>query len=449
MSKYFRYLVLVIAILTSSFYMQPTLVEPVVAKNYLWDEDRQMDISQAYATTSNDFVCTIRSSGGDYTNLTAWEAAIQSNLTSAASKIYAVSSYGTYNGTNDGLGVTFNGTGRGTLKHINLTNNAYVVLTNGTINAGIVTCDNGNTFTISNTGNQITNSVAECYNDWPSTGLADKLTIAGSTTSSTHYIVVYAPSGQRHAGTLTNSGGNYTGFALKPTSGPIITVSNTYTIIEGLILDGMGGTYISGLAMSYSTGNYLIFRNSIIYRTGHTSIAYVGFSGADYSFSTQYNNLYIQSAVSVSGVQNAGKYAKIYNCSVYGGYINGGTSTSNVTDVRNTLVYYSSGNDYTNRFNLSNSTNNAGSDNTTPGGSALINQDVATNYHFTNVTYGNSQDFHITSDSDLINAGTDMSGTYTDDIDFTTRTDTFDIGADEYMSIMNRRPYSFGFIMGM
>jgi hypothetical protein len=440
--------ILAIMILALTVPFVSNIAEPSYATNYLWDEDRQMDISQAYATGANDFICTIRASGGDYTTLTLWEAAIQSDFTAAASKVYTVSSMGTYNATDDGAGVTFTGGGTGTLKHINLTNKAYVITTAGVINTGTVTCASGRTFTISNTGSQISNSVAECYNDWLTTGLVDKVTIAGSTTSATHYIVVYAPSGQRHSGKLTTSGGNYTGFALKPTSGAIITVSNQYTILEGLIIDGMGGTYVAGVSMSYSTGNYLLIRNCIFYRTGHTSIAYVAFTGADYGYSTLYNNIFIQSAVSVSGTQNAGKYCKIYNCTIYDAYLNGGTSTSNVTDVRNTAVYYSgAANDYTNRFNLTTSTNNAGSDVTTPGSNALLNQDVATNYHFTRVTYDNNQDFHITSESDLINAGSDMSGTYTDDIDFVTRTGTFDIGADEYVAASTGFKRSFGIII--
>jgi len=52
---------------------------------------------------------------------------------------------------------------------------------------------------------------------------------------------------------------------------------------------------------------------------------------------------------------------------------------------------------------------------------------------FTSVT-GGSEDFHLVAGSALIDVGTDLSATFTDDIDGVTRAGTWDIGADEYVA---------------
>ena len=193
------------------------------------------------ATTAfgdRDFVCKIRAAGmgGDYSTLSAWETAIQSDLTSVNSRVFVVSSLGTYSTSDDGKSVTFTGGGTGTLKHINTASNAYVVSCSGTIEAGTVNVTAGGSFDIGDTGEQVGLAVAECYNDWPATGLSPT-EINGWTVNSSHYIRIYAPAGQRHNG-IPKSGANYTGFALKMTAdwGNLI-VWHGYTRIGGIIID--------------------------------------------------------------------------------------------------------------------------------------------------------------------------------------------------------------------
>ena len=54
-------------------------------------------IGVAYANPgSYDFTCKVRASGGDYDKLSTWEAAIDSDLTSANSKVFTVSNTGDY-----------------------------------------------------------------------------------------------------------------------------------------------------------------------------------------------------------------------------------------------------------------------------------------------------------------------------------------------------------------
>jgi len=70
--------------------------------------------------------------------------------------------------------------------------------------------------------------------------------------------------------------------------------------------------------------------------------------------------------------------------------------------------------------------NNASSDST--GNTGL--QNLSSADQFVNITEG-SEDLHLKSGSDLIDAGTDLSSYFTDDIDGQSRTDAWDIGADE------------------
>lgn len=189
-----------------------------------------------------DFVCKIRAAGmgGDYTSFDTWESAIQSDLTSVNSKVFAVSSLGTYSTSDNGKSVTFSGGGAGTLKHINTASNAYVVSCSGTINAGTVNVTGGGSFEISDTGERVGLAVAECYNDWPATGLSPA-EIHDWTVNSSHYIKIYAPAGQRHNG-IPKSGANYTGFAFRMMANwDWMRVRQDYTRIEDVILDDPDG----------------------------------------------------------------------------------------------------------------------------------------------------------------------------------------------------------------
>lgn len=75
------------------------------------------------------------------------------------------------------------------------------------------------------------------------------------------------------------------------------------------------------------------------------------------------------------------------------------------------------------------STNNLSTDSSAPA--------LNTYYRDKTITFVNSAglDFHLAStDTDAIDKGADLSGTFTTDIDGTTRSGTWDIGADEFVS---------------
>ncbi|MBA4387971.1 MAG: hypothetical protein C0404_08310, partial [Verrucomicrobia bacterium] len=98
------------------------------------------------------FVCKIRASGGDYGNLSAWHAAIRSDLTSKT-RLFTLGSIGSYTNTDIGKSVTFAGGGTGVLLWADpVRNEAAMVNCAGTIETGTVTVAGGRTFTVVDTG---------------------------------------------------------------------------------------------------------------------------------------------------------------------------------------------------------------------------------------------------------------------------------------------------------
>lgn len=107
-----------------------------------------------------DFTCTIRASGGDFAKLSAWEAAIQSDLTSRT-RLFAVSDAGTYATSDNGKGVTFASGGAGTLLWMNASSNlAAIYGCSGTTDVGTVTiASSAHTFTVSDAGTETSSRV--------------------------------------------------------------------------------------------------------------------------------------------------------------------------------------------------------------------------------------------------------------------------------------------------
>ncbi|MBA4388754.1 MAG: hypothetical protein C0404_12285, partial [Verrucomicrobia bacterium] len=285
------------------------------------------------------FVCKIRASGGDYGSLNAWQAAIRGDLTSktrlftlssigsytntdigksvtfagggtgvllwadpvrneaamvncagtiatgtvtvaggrtftvadtgvdTASLLFSVTDRGTYSqAADDGKAVTFTGGGSGYLRHINTANLAYVTECRGAVGAGTVTCAGGHTFTVSGAGSPIYTAVAECYNDWPTTGLQEGLSFSGWIGDANRTTVVRAASGHGHTGRIKDGAGKYTGFAMTAgwPSGGLFGAGR----VTGIIVDGYGGVAAESI-------NRVITKNGAItpYGTAINSLA--------------------------------------------------------------------------------------------------------------------------------------------------------------------------------
>jgi len=141
----------------------------------------------------SEFICSIKATGGDYNSLASWEAAIDSDLTSASSKVFS----GTKTGTiADGASVTGASSGAsGTVYHCTQTQ-LYLNVTAGAFQSGEqIRVDAGNYFTSGNAGNMVI-AVAECYPMEDPT----PVTIYGWTTSTTNYIEIRTPAAYKHSG---------------------------------------------------------------------------------------------------------------------------------------------------------------------------------------------------------------------------------------------------------
>jgi hypothetical protein len=395
-----------------------------------------MPAQTAGATPDTDFVCKIRASGGDYTGVKAWDAAIACDITASSTQVFTVSDIGTYVTGDDGDSVTFSGGGTGTLKHISTFDKALVIDCSGTIDAGTVTCDgSGNTFEISDTGDQIGDAVASLYNDWPD-GLSEYYIDLSTdwTTDSSHHIKLWTdPALSGTEGPNRHNGTAESGFYFKYTAssyGIVMRVSNV--IVDGIEAQAPN----CNPCWFYNTSNGFanMLKNSILhnlnglcYNAGASTIEnciIYDFGGTGYSvvrFGTVRNcSIYADSGVGSYSGQIIVRNAECYNVLCWNA--NSGVGYND---------YYSCTGDY-----------NVSSDNSAPGSSSLHAQTL-TDIKWESTTSG-SENLHLQPGSCARDTGTELSAYFTNDIDGDTRTGSWDIGADEYMNLPPDAPTGLG-----
>jgi hypothetical protein len=263
----------------------------------------------------------------------------------------------------------------------------------------------------------------ECY----SMGDTAAVTIAGWTTDATRYLRIYTPTAERHDGKWNTSK-----YRLTPSAsfGRALTIQEEYVRVEGLQMqntnntDGTGGVFVS-------VGNPSDVRitESIIRNSGRASTSQGNINAQTGTFTLR--NCIIYGAVGASGVTlgNFGTASfTIENCTITNNATYGINRLSNTVNVTNT---YCGGNG-TDAYNgtMTRTTCAHSSATVFAGSTASVAHSTA---NFVNVTAG-SQDYHLVLGSALIGAGTDLSATFTTDIDGQTRSGTWDIGADEYVA---------------
>ena len=259
--------------------------------------------------------------------------------------------------------------------------------------------------------------------------------ITGWTTDATRYIRIFTPIAERHDGKWNDSKYKITqssayGFAITNLEeyvrleGIQVRMSNTSTDGYGCISSKPPGGASSdvrvadcicwssttstsgtdGPAVACGGGNLLV-RNSVIIG---------GYRGASSAYNVATPSLTLHNVTVVNsndiGIET-GTSIYITATNVYVGgtggesYGGSGSSFSKTTCMHSTATTFS-------------------------GSTKSIAYSTA---NFTNVT-ASSEDLHLVSGSALIGAGTDLSGTFTTDIDGETRS-AWDVGADEYISV--------------
>jgi len=256
--------------------------------------------------------------------------------------------------------------------------------------------------------------VAECYNDWGTSGLADYLDFNGWTTDSTRYAIIRAATGEGHDGT------EGTGFVWATASTP----ATRHAIIRGtnkiqfdriefqdsgsyapdyVIYDLNTGTVLIDNCLFrdcdkplLAFGNNSIVRNSVFYDYASRIMSYAT------STVTFYNCTIVNKTYTDTLLFRNGSY---YNCVAYSAQ----THTSGVW-------YSDCSGDY-----------NAGSDTSAPGANSIDSQ---TTGDLDFVDYTNN-DFHIESTSTLVGAGFAYGGMAATDIDGDSWETSPAIGFDE------------------
>ena len=392
-------------------------------------------VNHAYAAT--EFISVVDTGNGtdtDYTSLSAWETGVQTDLTLASTLVFA----GTKTGTMaDNASVT-GSISLATATVVHATDTQILLESiSGTFQSGEqIQIDGSNYFTTSNTGDSAI-AVAKCR---ASTGAADTtaVTITGWTTSATNYIKVWTDptEGYRHEGKWDDRK-----YRIDIAVGTAIDISEDFIKIDGLqvkVTSSSAYSIFGFRASNLPGGSHTWISNNIVvgvlggttHGEGITMNYYDNPSDPARVWDIWNNVVYGFNTSGSNGILgNSGDsifLVRIYNNTVYDcdGGIGGGEDY-----ILKNNISYNNNTDYFWNPNTS-STNNLSSDNSAPA--------YGTYYRNATVTFADetNDDFHLKqSDTGAKNVGANLSADanlpFSTDIDGSTRTGTWDIGADE------------------
>lgn len=256
------------------------------------------------------------------------------------------------------------------------------------------------------------------------------------TTDATRYINIYTTAAARHKGVWSTS---Y--YILAVTSANAITkntAGSAFVRISGLQISTDGSGHGIGGNFSTEISGDNRYTHNIIKSSNGTpttnKFGIVAFRSTFYIF----NNI----CYGFLGTTNAGisTYSDSPAISAYSNTCYGNTRglydfSGSVRPTLKNIISYNNTIDYVGTFKNT-STHNLAKDTTTPEFNTYYDSKTLT---FTNTGAG-TEDFHLVSiDTDAIDLGTDTSGegaplNFTDDIDGVTRSGTWDVGADEFVS---------------
>ena len=275
------------------------------------------------------------------------------------------------------------------------------------------------------TGDLIEQAEVYAFND------TTAFTIDGWTTSSTQYIRIYAATGEGHAGYWDTSK-----YYLSATNANLISVVEDNVRIEGLQIQ-LTLNAVNDLAALKVTGTGDVRVSRCIARCVVTSDAGVdaidGFwlAGGGKVYNCVAFGFKETTTFRGSGFKANVATGTFYNCTAYDCDY-GFRSLFGLMLAKNCLSFGTGTKDFFEVFDAA-SDYNCSEDNTAPGAHSLINK-ASTDIDFLSTTYTDANFLAIDSTSVAVGAGTNdpASGLYSDDIRGTTRTSTWDIGADEY-----------------
>jgi hypothetical protein len=249
----------------------------------------------------------------------------------------------------------------------------------------------------------------ECYAFADTTAV----TVDGWTTDATRYVRIFTPTAERHDGKWDTSA--YRLYVSGATFGNLLSLAEDYTRVEGIQVRN-DSNFNRGVD---STGTGVLLDSCLVLLPAVVD----GYDGVKQSG----GSLTVRNCVVLGGGGTSGiNAAAADNCTVVG-WGNG----FNVATARNCY----SGNNTGSDFNGGSLTTCASEDATGTGGLTGVAYSTA---NFTSVT-GGSEDLHLVSGSALRGVGTDLSGTFTEDIDGDTRS-AWDIGADEFQGVAGGCP---------
>lgn len=394
------------------------------------------------------FTSSIQESGGDYSTLNSWESTIQCDLTASTTRAYSGTGTGELSG-NDVLTLYRASVAQNVTSTLIATTSDQILVDGltGTTTYAVQSGDEwkkdaSNYFTVSGSGNDLGATayvVGEIDGSWTSADTT-AVTISGWTTDATHYIKVYTTDTARHNGIYVGeSGAKADTYRIELSNGAnnVISIQENYVRIEGLqIKNGDTNNHRRGILTTNATidsNNDIRISYNII--KGELSGSPLGGRGIELLDSDTnakvWNNILYGWTIQAEAISISINTAYVYNNTIHnsnkGIYRSGGTVVAKNNLVASTTTEFSG--------TFSNdSTNNASNGGTTASSTADLTYQT-----FTFVA-SSTYDFHLDSgDSGAQDLGADLSGDsnleITDDIDGDSRSDPFDIGADEVVAV--------------
>lgn len=289
--------------------------------------------------------------------------------------------------------------------------------------------------------------VLECYDDAASF-TEGAITLSSTITNSSYFRIIRAASGQGHDGTPNN------GFTLVYTGDTNgITVNEQWTSLQDLIYIHTANSITQRITIVPAAANVRII-GLIVKATNAGTGGMRGYQSSPAGDAT-YTNCLAYGCESIGFFFNsgAGKTDYVYNCTAYN-CANGFYAFANAGGtviLTNCLSTANSGPDFArSSASVTMTVTYCASEDATADDWGGAGNRISQTFTFVDTA---TDDYHLgSSDAGAKDYGTDLSGTFDDDIDGETRTSTWDIGADEYVAvsdgtnmpwILTQQPYPF------